>query len=233
MATERGFGRSFFFGNQMVSFKTPGSLGASATRKIDSGTRIRTASPAPQFKGKTGTPDTKNEQGSSSVERQNARREANETDLKNGNVKAFLVAISKAEGGDYDLMYGGVKGKKNDKWRIKDYSTHPGAGSGGKTTAAGMYQINKDTWKDFGVKRLGITDFTAAHQDLIAIEIFRYIGAMSYILSGDLPNALSKTSTRWSSLPMGPKQGNRQPGQPHVSYEKFVEFYTDAGGTQK
>jgi hypothetical protein len=32
--------------------------------------------------------------------------------LKNSNVRAYLAAIAAAEGGDYDLMYGGVLGKE-------------------------------------------------------------------------------------------------------------------------
>lgn len=79
--------------------------------------------------------------------------------LKNSNVRAYLAAIAAAEGGDYDLMYGGVLGKKNDRWRFRDFSTHPGPGIDGRTTAAGRYQINKANWKENGEKKMGLTDF--------------------------------------------------------------------------
>jgi muramidase (phage lysozyme) len=72
----------------------------------------------------------------------------NQDYLTNANVQAFLKAIADAEGGGYDFKYGAVKGKRNDPWRFTDTSTHPGAGSDGVTTAAGMYQINKATWQD-------------------------------------------------------------------------------------
>lgn len=58
--------------------------------------------------------------------------------LKNVNVRAFLQAIADAEGGGYDFKYGAAKGKRTDPWRFTDYSTHPGPGYGGITTAAGM-----------------------------------------------------------------------------------------------
>ena len=93
--------------------------------------------------------------------------------LKNANVQAFLRAIADAEGGGYDFKYGAVKGKRNDPWRFTDFSTHPGPGHGGVTTAAGMYQINRVTWQDHGERRMGLTDFTAKTQDLIAVSMLR------------------------------------------------------------
>ncbi|WP_371875104.1 PAAR domain-containing protein [Duganella vulcania] len=57
-------------------------------------------------------------------------------------------ALKRANG--YDFKYGAIKGKRNDPWRFADFSTHPGPGYDGVTTAAGMYQINKQTWQDHG-----------------------------------------------------------------------------------
>lgn len=68
--------------------------------------------------------------------------------LKNANVKAFLDTISEAEGSDYDFKFGGVKGRKNDKWRITNFSLPPGPGIDGKTTSSGRYQINLANWTD-------------------------------------------------------------------------------------
>lgn len=43
--------------------------------------------------------------------KQETRLAENQKYLKQANVKAFLSAISAAEGGDYNLKYGGIKGK--------------------------------------------------------------------------------------------------------------------------
>jgi muramidase (phage lysozyme) len=83
----------------------------------------------------------------------------NEALLADPNVAAFLKAVAEAEGGGYDFKYGAFKGKKNDPWRFSDFSTHPGPGYGGTTTAAGMYQINIPTWRQHG-GRMGLSDFS-------------------------------------------------------------------------
>ena len=82
------------------------------------------------------------------------RLEENKEYLKNANIQAFLKAIAEAEGGGYDFKYGAIKGKKNEPWRFTDYSTHPGPGRDGVTTASGMYQINghmaRSRWASYG-----------------------------------------------------------------------------------
>jgi muramidase (phage lysozyme) len=155
----------------------------------------------------------------------------NKEHLKNSNVKAFISAIAAAEGGDYDLKYGGVKGKKNDKWKFSDFSTHPGAGSDGKTTAAGMYQINSATWKEMGAK-MGLSDFSPQTQDLLAVEILRTIEVIDDIVAGDLTPALSSASRRWAALPQGTGKTGRYP-QPYMPYDDFEAAYKDNGGTLK
>lgn len=151
--------------------------------------------------------------------------------LKNANVKAFLCAIAEAEGGDYNLKYGGVKGKKNDKWTFTDFSTHPGAGSGGKTTAAGRYQINISTWSEMG-KRMGLTDFSPTTQDLLAIEILRAGKVIDKIVAGDIDAALSGASRRWAALPEGKGKPGRYP-QPYKTYDEFKSYYENCGGSIK
>lgn len=151
--------------------------------------------------------------------------------LKNSNVKAFIAAIAMAEGGDYNLKFGGVKGKKHDKWQFSDFSTHPGPGIDGKTTAAGMYQINRDTWKEMGAK-MGLGDFTPETQNLLAVEILRTLGVIGDIISGDIAVALSSASRRWAALPQGPDKGGRY-AQPYTSYEEFEASYQANGGIVK
>lgn len=161
---------------------------------------------------------------------QSDRLEENRESLKNANVKAFLQAIADAEGGGYDFKYGAVKGKKNDPWRFTDFSKHPGPGSGGKTTASGMYQITMDTWKDHGTTRMGLTDFTPETQDLIATDILRSLGVIEKIKLGDIAASMPQASTRWAALPQGPGKANKYPPQPYVTYDHFIEAYKNCGG---
>jgi muramidase (phage lysozyme) len=149
--------------------------------------------------------------------------------LRHPNMQAFLAAIALAEGGGYDFRYGAVRGRRNDPWRFSDYATHPGAGRGGKVTAAGMYQITRPTWREMGA-RMGLTDFSPATQDLAAVEILRTIGADADILRGDLAAALDKASRRWSSLPRGAGLAGRYPPQPSVDFDTFAAHYRTAGG---
>lgn len=158
------------------------------------------------------------------------RLEENEEYLANANVAAFLKAVSEAEGGGYDFKYGAVKGKRNDPWRFTDTATHPGAGYGGKTTAAGMYQITVDTWHQHG-GAMGLTDFTPKTQDLTAIEILRSCGVIDKIKEGDIAGAMPQSAKKWAALPKGPGLGNHWPPQPYVSYENFLATYKAAGGT--
>jgi muramidase (phage lysozyme) len=151
--------------------------------------------------------------------------------IKNANVKAFLGAIAEAEGGDYNLMFGGVKGKKNDKWRFSDDSTHPGAGIDGSTTAAGMYQINKATWKEMSA-RMGLSDFSAETQDLIAVELLDAERAIHALIQGDVDAALMSASKRWAALPQGPGKAGRYK-QPYMKYDEFIGVYKRLGGSVK
>ena len=157
------------------------------------------------------------------------RLEENRKYLKNHNVQAFLAAISKAEGGDYNLMYGGVVGKKNDKWRFTDFSTHPGPGSDGRTTAAGRYQINKANWQENGVKKMGLSDFSPETQDLIAVESIRQVHALENVIEGDIDSATRKTSSVWAAIPKGAHLAN-DAGQPYMQYERFLKIFVENGG---
>ena len=152
--------------------------------------------------------------------------------LKNPNIQAFLKAVANAEGGGYDFKYGAVKGKKNDRWRFTDYSTHPGPGNGGVTTASGMYQINKITWQDHGERRMGLTDFTPETQDLIAVSMLQGLGVIDQIKDGDIEAGVSQASKQWAALPQGKGKAGRY-NQPYVEFERFETAYRAAGGTAK
>ncbi|MHB8674544.1 MAG: glycoside hydrolase family 24 protein [Candidatus Limnocylindrales bacterium] len=116
-------------------------------------------------------------------------------------VAAFLGVIRQFESNnDYTILYGGG--------HFSDFSHHPDVkvpinlpGYYGKfSTAAGAYQINFPTYNEFA-PGLGITDFSPASQDAIALAILQKTGAYDAILSGDIPGAFSLASTRWASLP--------------------------------
>lgn len=158
------------------------------------------------------------------------RRTANEAHLSHPNVAAFLKAIAAAEGGGYDFKYGALRGRRNDRWRFSDMSTHPGPGIDGKSTAAGMYQITRPTWRHHGGK-LGLKDFSPRTQDLIAVEILRSLGVIDSIKAGEIAAVMPRVARTWAALPTGPGEGNHYPHQRHVSFEHFVSRYLEAGGT--
>jgi muramidase (phage lysozyme) len=164
--------------------------------------------------------------------KKSTRLAENEAFLADRNVAAFLKAIAEAEGGGYDFKYGAVKGKRNDPWRFSDYSTHPGPGVGGRTTAAGMYQITVDTWRNHGSK-MGLADFSPKTQDLLAVEILRSKDVIEKIKAGDIADAIGPASTIWAALPMGPGLRNAYAPQPYVKYDDFFRTYQAAGGTGK
>lgn len=153
----------------------------------------------------------------------------NAQDLLHPNVAAFLKAIATAEGGGYDFRYGALKGRRNDRWRFTDTSTHPGPGIDGKSTAAGMYQITRPTWQHHGGK-LGLHDFSPRTQDLIAVEILCSIGVIDAIKEGVIARVMPKAARIWAALPAGPGQRNLHPPQRYLDYERFLEAYRAAGG---
>ena len=163
------------------------------------------------------------------VDRKALRKAENEEYLKDANVQALLGAIAWAEGGNYHAKYG--YGWAKGDWSFKDESTHPGAGYGGSTTAAGMYQITKQNWEENGTKKMGISDFSPKTQDLIAIEGLRHVGSIDAVVAGDIGSAISKAAATWNALPLGKDKANRVHGQPYKKYEAVVEKYKSLGGT--
>lgn len=148
---------------------------------------------------------------------QSQRKAENEAYLQNANVQAALEMISKSEGtnGDYSKMVYGVVissplfpqlvGRSNVS--IPNFSSYPmihvKVNSSGLTSwAAGKYQIMKDTYAWVAAK-LGITDFSPHSQDLMAVELIRFRGAMNYILAGDIEGAIQNSTLglEWASIP--------------------------------
>lgn len=122
-----------------------------------------------------------------------------------------------------------------------DFSTHPalagwrglplsaamcagaGLGPGCVSTAAGAYQITKPTFKRVTAK-LGITDFSPAAQDAIAIELIREKGALADVDNGNFADAVNKVSKVWASLP------GAGYGQHENKLATLQAAYVNAGG---
>lgn len=96
-----------------------------------------------------------------------------------------------------------------------------------------MYQITRETWRDHGVKAMGLTDFQPSTQDLIAVEMLRSIGVIEKINAGEIADSMAPAARKWAALPEGYGKGNHYPPQPYVSYENFVQAYKNFGGTLK
>lgn len=138
----------------------------------------------------------------------------------NSQISAFLAVIRKFEShGDYQIIYGGG--------HFSDFSSHPQVrvpinlpGYEGKfSTAAGAYQINFPTYKDFAAV-LGISDFSPESQDRIAIAILNKCGAIDALARGNVEAAFVAASKRWASLPGS--TANQHPQLMQTAIDSFV-----------
>lgn len=143
--------------------------------------------------------------------------------LYNPNVQAFLRVIRTGEGtadnGGYSRLFGGGQ--------FSSFAWHPNIPVPyGKTfsTAAGAYQIVKNTW-EWIAKELGLKDFSPASQDLAALGLLAYRGALDDVLAGNFDAALRKASKEWASLPYSTA------GQPKISLAKAQQIFFNSGGT--
>lgn len=147
-------------------------------------------------------------------------------DMQNANLQAFLRMIRYAEGtasaNGYRMLFGGRL--------FEGYADHPRiavtAKSGGKSitsTAAGAYQILARTWDAFKAQA-GVSDFSPASQDRVAVMLIRSRGALGDVYAGRLEDAVRKCAREWASLPGSPY------GQPVKSMEQVAAVYTGAGG---
>ena len=135
---------------------------------------------------------------------------------KERNRKKILDLIAKAEGADYDTIVGGSK--------FQDFSKHPNIvglrTKEGPSTAAGRYQITGTTYRDVAGKH-GISDFSPASQDAIALRLIERAGALDLIDKGDFSGAINKLGRTWASLPSSPYS------QPKKSDEWVANFLAD------
>ena len=153
-----------------------------------------------------------------------------EIDLPSDPVRALLKTIRYGEhsaamvdsGNDYREFYGGslfsdfadhpcITGEKQrvqlPDWMAANLGMQPPVYS----TAAGAYQINVPTWKQFrqsGSWGPYLPDFSPAAQDEAARRILLSIGALSALDAGDPAQAIELAGSRWASLP-GSSAGQR------------------------
>lgn len=141
------------------------------------------------------------------------------------NLKAFLDMIAVSEGtaglGDngYNVLYGAHL--------FYGYADHPNIKikAGGITsTAAGRYQILYRYYVSYA-KLLGLTDFSPASQDKIAIRMITEQKALTDVQNGNIVSAISKVANIWASLP------GAGYGQHEQKLETLLTAYKNAGGT--
>lgn len=153
--------------------------------------------------------------------------------LSNRNVVAFLRVLRQGEtdqsAGAYRQLYGGKTFESFvDHPRIRTYETHDEFIKDGKqqyTTAAGAYQIVESTWDTTVRDRIGKTDFSPYSQDLAAVALLDFRGALDDVLAGRLKEAIAKCRDEWVSLPRD-KPGD----QPSLSLSKALTVYKAYGG---
>jgi muramidase (phage lysozyme) len=137
--------------------------------------------------------------------------------------------LTKCDG--YDVIVTGVDGKPEV---FTDWRAHPFAGArepkvinstGLRSTASGRYQHLYRYWVLYA-RMLGLTDFSPAAQDAVAIQQIRERGALPLIDAGDVGLAVTRCSNLWASFP-----GLGYPGQPQHQLDRLIVAYTAAGGS--
>ena len=143
-------------------------------------------------------------------------------------VRAYLDMLAKAEGADYNTLFGG--GQFSDMshfpdWAGKSFTYKKKDGTTGRdvSRAAGRYQFLPGTWSSVS-SFLGLQDFSARSQDIAAAELLRQRGALPFILAGDINGAMRLSNKEWASLPGSPY------GQPTRKAVDLTAFYNQRLG---
>ncbi|RQT96067.1 glycoside hydrolase [Burkholderia cenocepacia] len=153
-------------------------------------------------------------------------------DMSN-NRSAFLYAIKMSEVGaaltaesdnGYNVLVGSTPA---NPLLFYDYSRHPNVYNPAlNSTAAGAYQINHPTFVTVSAQT-GLTDFSPATQDAMALQLIANKGALADIDAGNLNAAMVKLQPVWRSLP-GAVGGVS--GQRNNSASQWLAWYQQAGG---
>jgi len=148
---------------------------------------------------------------------------------------AFLDLVAWSEGTStspitkdrgYDIIVSGIDGPH----RMLDYDDHPFAPQYHRrpiqfrqtpptfSTASGRYQILYRWWEPYKLK-LGLSDFSPASQDAVAIQQMDERRAVDMVLAGNVQGAIEACSNIWASFP-----GNTY-GQGSHSMATLLEHY--------
>ena len=140
--------------------------------------------------------------------------------LKDGNIKAFLRVIRQYESAQTDAAFQVMNGGRQftaPPWR------HPEkVFAGGKSTAAGAFQIVAPTWRMVR-EEMGLSDFSPLNQARAAVGLLAYRGLLKAVQEGKIHAVLRgrQAGLEWESL----KSKNRGAG-----LEDAVKVYREWGG---
>lgn len=148
--------------------------------------------------------------------------------ISHANVGAILRVIREGESSQepaaYRMRWGGL-GKPVAYF--DDFSKHPRIfepTTGGRvSSAAGAYQIVATTY-DAVAPSLGITDFTPASQDALAVALIDRRGALDDVMAGRIRTALMDLRQEWTSLPGAAENDGR------YTMERALAVYAKYGG---
>lgn len=137
------------------------------------------------------------------------------------NVRAFLRVIRQGESSQDDAVaYRMIVGRIGPQF--SSFADHPRVFGTRTSTAAGAYQITKTTW-DWVRPKMGLKDFSPASQDMAALGLIAYRGALLDVLAGNLDEAIPKLVDEWTSLP-GAKENNKAAGGMENAKRLFISF---------
>lgn len=140
--------------------------------------------------------------------------------VNNKNVRAMFKVIRSGESNltpaAYSILCGGGQ--------FSDFADHPRPVLPRPCTrgASGAFQITIATWDWVrGIMRL--PDFTPESQELAALGLMAYRGALPAVLAGNLPLAFERLRKEWTSLP-GAAENQL------LSATKAAKIFADNGG---
>jgi muramidase (phage lysozyme) len=130
--------------------------------------------------------------------------------------QALLAAIRYAEG---NPRANEMFSRRDRPIYFDSYSQHPGNigdrfADQGPQSAAGWYQIQRDTAEDLN-RQHGYSNFEPFTQQLMALDRLEYRGGLDAALRGDIPAFAAAASREWAGVPEGP---NVNPQDPDLSH---------------
>lgn len=139
------------------------------------------------------------------------------------NVRAMLRVIRNGESSQDDaIAYRMLCGKRGAAFSSFADHPRPVLPKPCSRGAAGAYQIVIKTW-DWVRAEMGLRDFSPASQDMAALGLMAYRGALPAVLAGDVATAVAKLRKEWPSLPGG-AENNPLAGDVEKARRLFVAF---------